>query len=223
MLFIELLTFASLALGALSAVVRQADHGCLDDGEALDIATRWTPIFATDDKGNSTTSPQLFDSTIADNFTYWNEGDFYSPIALRDRGLPQPRTKADFRDFTKNRRDDSATNRKSTVEYVWHNCENIFLRFVATGEAAATNRSLAPAGTPFHYKGSNHMVIDRGSRLIHNVTSSSDIVYWVLQMGFKDSPADLYKACEDPKEEGCGSEKRKRDVYADVWSSWYGP
>ncbi|KXT13783.1 hypothetical protein AC579_2353 [Pseudocercospora musae] len=105
----------------------------------------------------------------------------------------------------------SDRNGKATAEYAWHNCDNICLRYMVTGKAGTSNDSTAAPGTPLHYKDSNHIVIDHDTRLIHNVTSSSDLVRWILELGSKNSPAELFDACKDPKEEGCDSKSRKRD------------
>jgi hypothetical protein len=46
---------------------------CLADAEAYNIALRWLQIFQTDAKGAGT-GAAIIDSTIAPNFTYYDEG-----------------------------------------------------------------------------------------------------------------------------------------------------
>lgn len=46
---------------------------CLNSAEAYNIALRWLQIFQTDSKGAGT-GGAIIDSTIAPNFTYYDEG-----------------------------------------------------------------------------------------------------------------------------------------------------
>lgn len=40
-----------------------------------------------------------------------------------------------------------------------------------------------PVGTPIEYKGTDYLLIDLSTRLIYNVTSSSDLLNYYTQLG----------------------------------------
>jgi hypothetical protein len=57
---------------------------CLAEAEAYNIALRWLQIFQTDSKGAGT-GGAIIDSTIAPNFTYYDEGNsFGKPAPVYD-------------------------------------------------------------------------------------------------------------------------------------------
>ena len=81
------LIFLSLLLGLVSSIAAQqwmitgtaTTTPCLDTAESYLIALRWLQIFQTDTKGAGT-GAAIVSSTLAPNFTYFDEGASFGKV-----------------------------------------------------------------------------------------------------------------------------------------------
>jgi len=79
------------------------------------------------------------------------------------------------------------TNDTYETEFVFNGCDRIGLRWRSDSFASGKNGTTA-AGTPVSYSGTDTLRVDLSSRLIYNVTTSSDRLVLYRQLGITTLP-----------------------------------
>lgn len=104
---------------------------CLDPAEASLIALRWLQIFDTDSKGAGTGSA-IIASTLATNFTYWDEGASFGkakPVYTSSQAVYNSVTGTGYSGTL-------VTNVQYSVVFSFASCDIVLCRWSSSSKAA---------------------------------------------------------------------------------------
>ena len=78
------------------------------------------------------------------------------------------------------------TNVSYSVIYVFASCSEIALRWQSDSMSANAIKVTVAVGTSVSYEGNDYISVDLSTRLIYNVTSSSDLLNYYIALGDDD-------------------------------------
>ncbi|KPI36250.1 uncharacterized protein AB675_7357 [Cyphellophora attinorum] len=157
--------------GTAAQVRASSSTPCLSPGESYNIALRWLQIFQTNENGTGTGSA-IVASTLTSNFTYYDEGaSFGNATAVYDSA-------------------GAVYNSVSGSGYSGSLVTNVTYSIIESFASCDTSvNSNVTVGTPISYRGTDYLKVDLESRLIYNVTSSSDLLNYYIQLGAVKQPS----------------------------------